>query len=70
MSIDKFKASAVRVTGYGLERIVPHQQSIQVSRLGSGAFVVSYVETGRDTVMFELSPQQAAELALLLSGGN
>jgi hypothetical protein len=70
MTREKFQAATVRVTGYGLERIVPHQQSLQVNRLANGVVVVSYVETGRDTVMFELTPQQAAELASLLQKGN
>lgn len=62
----KFKTTSLDC---GIQRIVPHQHSIQVSHVASGHVVINYIESGRETVHFSLTKEQAAAFAALIVNG-
>lgn len=51
-------------TGVHKQRL--HHQSIQVCHVVGGNTVLTFSETGRDSVLFELSPDQRAHFVSLL----
>ena len=58
-----FKIGQVTTTEAGLSKLQVHEQSIQVQRLEDGKTCLTYVETGRPSVVFPLTAEQAREFA-------
>jgi hypothetical protein len=64
-----FQFGQARTTERGIEKIVPHQQALQVSYPDDSCVAISVVETGRNSIVFKLDLTQAQHLAALLARG-
>ena len=66
MCLDKVGFGLPTVDESGIHDFSAHQRSIQVCHLTDGRVAVSFVETGKETVVFHLSAEQACSFARLL----
>jgi hypothetical protein len=60
--------NTVHCDAVGVSLVRLHHQSVQVNHLINGNAVLTFCESGRDSVLFHLTPAQCQHMAALLLG--